>query len=237
MNVEEFKKEVESQLSYIKIDLDNNQIKKLYDYMVNLIEWNQKINLTAIRNEKDIILKHFIDSISAHKYIEGTKLLDVGSGAGFPGIPLKIQNNDLEITLIDSVNKKVNFMKGTIQKLSLKKIEAIHVRAEELARDEQYREKFDSVISRAVANLSTLVEYMLPFVKVNGICICMKGPNLDEELQKAKHAIKLLGGELEKIINYNIDDENNRNIIIIRKIKSTEQTYPRKFGKPLKEPL
>ncbi len=237
MELKEFEEEMNKMLIYNNIELDNNQIITFYNYMQNLLDWNKKINLTAIKNEKEIILKHFIDSLSIYKNLEGTRILDIGSGAGFPGIPLKIKDRKLDVVLIDSINKKVNFMKDTINKLNLNKIDSKHIRAEDMAHDIIYREKFDTVVSRAVANLSTLAEYMLPFVRIDGICICMKGPNSEEEIEKAKNAIKLLGGKIEKVLKYKINDENERCIIIIRKIKCTEQIYPRKQGKPLKEPL
>ena len=237
MEIKEFNNIINKMLDYNDISLNKEQINKLYQYMNNLKQWNEKINLTAIKNDEEIILKHFIDSIVVNKYIEGNKILDIGSGAGFPGIPLKIKDDKLKVTLIDSINKKVNFMNDTIKKLELDESESIHIRAEELAEDNNYREKYDTVISRAVANLTTLVEYMLPFAKVNGICICMKGPNIEEEINNSKYAIKKLGGEIENIIDYKIDENNSRNIIIIRKKKHTEQIYPRKQGKPLKEPL
>ena len=154
----------------------------------------------------------------------------------FRGIPLKIINPNLKLTLIDSVNKKVNFMNNTIDLLKLNDIEAIHARAEELAHNSNYRESFDIVVSRAVANMNTLVEYMLPFAKIGGKCICMKGNNTDDEINKSKNAIRKLGGCIEKIIEYSVE-ENERCLIIISKIKNTEQTYPRKSGKPLKEPI
>lgn len=236
MEINDFKDEFNKELKKLNINLDETQFLNFYNYMNNLIEWNSKINLTAIKDEKEIILKHFIDSLYIYEKIEGRRTLDIGSGAGFPGIPLKIKDDKLNITLIDSINKKVNFMEDTIEKLNFKNIEAKHIRAEDLADDKNYREKFDTVVSRAVANLSTLVEYMLPFAKVGGICICMKGPNPDEEIEKAKNAIKLLGGRIETVENYKIGD-NNRCLIIIRKIINTEQIYPRKKGRPLKEPL
>lgn len=203
---------------------------------MNLIEWNQKINLTAIKEEKDIIIKHFIDSIIINDKITGERMMDIGSGAGFPGIPLKIMNDNLKVTLLDSVNKKVNFMNDSINKIGLEKIKAIHARAEEIAHEKVYREQYDVVVSRAVANMSTLVEYMIPFVKVGGKCLCLKGPNSDEEIELAKNAIKKLGGKIEDVISYKIED-NERCLVIISKIKSTEQIYPRKNGKALKEPL
>ncbi len=236
MEREEFHKFLLLKLEENNIKINNDDVNKFYLYMNNLLEWNQKINLTAIKSEKDIIVKHFIDSIIIDKYVNGNEVLDIGSGAGFPGIPLKIVNDNLNITLIDSVNKKVNFMNDSINKLKLKNIRAIHVRAEEMAHEKMFREKFDIVVSRAVANMSTLVEYMLPFVKVGGKCLCLKGPNCEEEINLSKNAIKKLGGKIEEVIEYKLED-NDRCLVIIDKIKNTEQIYPRKQGKPLKEPL
>ena len=218
------------------IEVEEENIHSFYSYMKNLMEWNSKINLTAIKNEEDIILKHFIDSLIVNKYIEGNSGIDIGSGAGFPGIPLKILEDKYNLKLIDSVNKKVNFMNDTINKLNLKNILAIHARAEELGRNKEYREKFDFAISRAVANMSTLVEYLIPLVKVGGMVYCLKGPNIEEELEESKKAIKILGGKIEQVIKYNIE-ENERSLIIIKKEKNTEQTYPRKIGKPLSDPI
>ncbi len=235
--MEDIKKYIYEKANENNIVLSENEINLFYLYMNNLIEWNKKINLTAIKDEKEIVIKHFIDSILVKDEIKhARKVLDIGSGAGFPGIPLKIVNNSLDFTLIDSVNKKVNFMNNTIERLGLKNIIALHGRAEDFAHQEEYREKYDVVISRAVSNMTTLVEYMLPFVKVGGKCICLKGPNVEEELNLAKNAIKILGGRVERILNYELC-ENGRSLIIIFKEKHTEQTYPRKQGKPIKEPL
>ena len=165
------------------------------------------------------------------------RVLDIGSGAGFPGIPLKIINDKIDIVSIDSVNKKINFQKDSIEKLGLVNIEAIHIRAEELAKNPEYRENFDFVVSRAVANMSTLVEYMIPFLKIGGKCICMKGPNSEEEIEKSKRAIGVLGGKIESIEKYKIDDLNERSLVIIEKIKHTSKEYPRGQGKPLKNPI
>lgn len=236
MNKEEFKKFLLQRASGNSIQLFEEDVDNFYLYMENLIDWNQKINLTAIKDEKEIIIKHFIDSILVNKYIDGSRLLDIGSGAGFPGIPLKIINRDLNVTLIDSVNKKVSFMKDSIDKMRLENIEALHIRAEDLAHEKEYREQFDIVVSRAVANMTTLVEYMIPFVRVGGRCLCLKGPNCEEEINLAKNAIKKLGGKIEDVIEYKVDD-NERCLVVINKIKNTEQIYPRKLGKPLKEPL
>lgn len=218
------------------INILPKDIKKFYLYMNSLMEWNNKINLTAIKDEKGIIIKHFIDSIIIGKELVGKNIIDIGSGAGFPGIPLKLIDNDLNLTLIDSVNKKVNFMNYIIDMLGLTNTFSIHIRAEGLAHNFKYREAYDVAVSRAVANMSTLVEYMIPFVKIGGKAICLKGPNSKEEIDISKGAIEKLGGEIEKILEYKID-ENERCLVIIKKIKSTEQIYPRKQGKPLKEPL
>lgn len=218
------------------IKISEDQMNNFILYMDNLIEWNKKINLTAIKEEKDIIVKHFIDSILIEKEVIGNKLIDIGSGAGFPGIPLKIVRNDIDVTLIDSVNKKVLFMQDSIEKLKLDNIVAIHCRAEDYAHNKEYREAFDVATSRAVANMSTLVEYTLPFVKVGGKCICMKGPNSEEEINDSKKAISILGGEIERVEKYKIDD-NDRCLVVINKVKKTEQIYPRNQGKPLKVPL
>lgn len=236
MDYLKFKEIIENDLKYINLEITDESKENLYKYMNNLIEWNQKINLTAIKNEEEIILKHFVDSIYIKNIIKG-RVLDIGSGAGFPGIPLKLVNNNINLVSIDSVNKKINFQKDTAEKLSLNNIEIIHTRAENLAQNKHYREQFDFVISRAVANLSTLSEYMLPFTKIGGKCICMKGPNCIEEIDNAENAIKLLGGRIEKIEEYKIADGIDRVLVIISKEKSTNKIYPRGQGKPSKDPL
>ena len=209
------------------------------NYMNLLLEWNEKINLTAITQPEEVKLKHFVDSLTVLKYInDDDKVIDIGTGAGFPGIPLKIMKENTKITLLDSLNKRINFLNIVIETLNLRNIQAIHGRAEEIARNKLYREKYDVAVSRAVANLSTLTEYMLPFVKVGGKCICMKGANVNEELERAQNAIKELGGEIERVDNfYLFDNDNERNIIVIKKVKETNPKYPRKAGTPSKEPL
>ena len=236
MDYLKFKEIIENDLKYINLEITDESKENLYKYMNNLIEWNQKINLTAIKNEEEIILKHFVDSIYIKNMVKG-RVLDIGSGAGFPGIPLKLVNNNINLVSIDSVNKKINFQKDTAEKLSLNNIEIIHTRAEDLAQNKDYREQFDFVVSRAVANLSTLSEYMLPFTKIGGKCICMKGPNCIEEIDNAENAIKLLGGRIEKIEEYKIADGIDRVLVIISKEKSTNKIYPRGQGKPSKDPL
>ena len=236
---EEFSEKIKEYMNKINIEISDKQIEKFFDYMNLLLEWNEKINLTAITEPEDIILKHFVDCATILKYIKDEdKIIDIGTGAGFPGIPLKILNEKLDITLMDSLNKRINFLNEIINKLNLKNNVAINARAKELARNKGYREKFDIATSRAVANLSTLSEYMLPFVKKNGMVISMKGSNIEEEVKNAKKAIKILGGEIEKIDNFNLANTNNiRNIITIKKVVKTPKEFPRKAGKPSKEPI
>ena len=235
MEYKEFEKLFFEELNKNNIKNVNNK-EKFFKYMKLLLNWNNKINLTAIKDEKEFVIKHFIDSLLISKYLgKNSKIIDVGTGAGFPGLPLKLFNEELTVTLIDSVNKKINVLNDIIEKLELKNIEAIHSRAEEFA--DENRESYDVSVSRAVANMSTLVEYLIPFVKINGIIICMKGPKFEEELNNAKKAIDILGGKIEKVEKIFIDDELERNIIIIRKEKNTPKQYPRKMSKPLKNPI
>ena len=226
-------------LKEFNIEINEEQIKSFEKYMNLLLEWNEKINLTAITQPEEVKLKHFVDSLTVLKYInDDDKVIDIGTGAGFPGIPLKIMKENTKITLLDSLNKRINFLNIVIETLILRNIQAIHGRAEEIARNKLYREKYDVAVSRAVANLSTLTEYMLPFVKVGGKCICMKGANVNEELERAQNAIKELGGEIERVDNFYLsDNDNERNIIVIKKVKETNPKYPRKAGTPSKEPL
>ncbi len=239
MEIEEFSKLISSYGKEISIEFSNIQIEKFYKYMNLLIEWNEKINLTAITEPKEIIIKHFIDSLTVLKDIKGKNtLVDVGTGAGFPGIPLKIMDEEIKITLLDSLNKRINFLNEVINQLDLKNIETIHSRVEEAGKNKKYRESFDIATARAVANLATLSEYMLPLVKVGGKSICMKGSEVSEELQNSKKAISILGGEIENIDNFQLPKSDMmRNIVIIKKVKATPSKYPRKPGTPCKEPI
>lgn len=239
MEIEEFSKLISSYGKEISIEFSNIQIEKFYKYMNLLTEWNEKINLTAITEPKEIIIKHFIDSLTVLKDIKGKNtLVDVGTGAGFPGIPLKIMDEEIKITLLDSLNKRINFLNEVINQLDLKNIETIHSRVEEVGKNKKYRESFDIATARAVANLATLSEYMLPLVKVGGKSICMKGSEVSEELQNSKKAISILGGEIENIDNFQLPKSDMmRNIVIIKKVKSTPSKYPRKLGTPSKEPI
>ncbi len=239
MDKKEFIEEFEKYLKKMQIKFSEEQYNQFYRYMNLLIEWNKKINLTAIIEPKEIILKHFVDSLTIAKYIEeNKKVADVGTGAGFPGIPLKIYRKDLKITLIDSLNKRLNFLNEVISELELKEIYTVHGRAEELGQNKEYREKFDIVTSRAVANLSTLSEYLIPFIKKDGKCIYMKTLELDEELEKAKKAINILGGKIIKTDKFYLpESEIGRSIVVVEKEKQTPIKYPRKPGTPSKEPL
>ena len=220
------------------INIKEEKIKLFYDYMKYLLNWNEKINLTAIKEEKEFIVKHFVDSLSISEIVgDNKRIIDVGTGGGFPGIPLKLLNENLNVSLVDSVNKKIMVLNDIINKMKLNNIEAIHTRAEDLAKKKEYREGFDIAVSRAVSNMNTLVEYLLPFVKIGGYVVCMKGPGYEEELNASKTAIEILGGKIEEIKELKVSDELDRNIIIIKKIKSTSSKYPRGQGKPLREPL
>lgn len=239
MEREEFSKELTVLLNELNIKIENSKAEQFYIYMNMLLEWNEKINLTAITEPKEIILKHFVDCGTALKYLnKKNKILDLGTGAGFPGIPLKLLNSELNITLVDSLNKRINFLNEVIEELKLKNINTVHSRAEDLSRQKGYRESYDIILSRAVANMSVLLEYTLPFLKVGGKCICMKGPNIEEELNNSKKALSILGGEIENIENIKLPNSDiERNIIIVKKIKQTPKQYPRKAGKPSKEPI
>ncbi|HCC03330.1 MAG TPA: 16S rRNA (guanine(527)-N(7))-methyltransferase RsmG [Clostridiales bacterium] len=219
--------------------INNNQLEMFYKYMQLLLKWNEKINLTAITDENEIILKHFVDSLTVLKYIkENDKIIDVGTGAGFPGIPIAIMMPNVKITLLDSLNKRINFLNEVIKELGLKNVETIHSRSEDCGKDMLYREKYDVSIARAVANLSTLSEYLLPFVKIGGKMICMKGSEIEEELKNAQYAIKVLGGKIISRDEFTLPDSDiKRNIIIVEKEQYTPKMYPRKAGLPAKEPI
>lgn len=239
MERESFSKELIEKAKKVNIEIDDKKEEQFYNYMKLLLEWNEKINLTAITEQNDIILKHFIDSITINKYIEqSNSIIDIGTGAGFPGIPLKIMNQNKKITLVDSLNKRINFLNEVCKEISLENIQCIHARAEELASDLEYRENYETVVSRAVARLNVLIEYMLPFVKKGGLCICMKGPNIDGELEEAKNAIKVLGGKFKSVESFFLPDSDiERNVIIIEKVAETPKKYPRKAGLPSKQPI
>ena len=239
MEYSTFNEELLEKSSTMGVRFSVEQIDKFYKYMNLLIEWNEKINLTAITEPSEIILKHFIDSITILKEIEdGSILVDVGTGAGFPGVPLSIMNPTLKITLVDSLNKRLIFLQEVVKELKLENVELIHARAEEFGQNKKYREKFDIATSRAVANLSSLSEYLVPLVKIGGKVISMKAGNAGQEIEEAQTAIKVLGGCIKKIDEFNLPQSNiERTIITIDKVKNTPNKYPRKAGTPTKEPI
>lgn len=218
-------------------DVSLNQFQKYYEL---LIEWNEKINLTAITEKEDVIVKHFLDSAALLSYMDLSEqsIIDIGTGAGFPGIVLKIMCPSCKVTLLDSLNKRIKFLNEVIDVLDLKNINAVHGRAEDFAHDKQYREKYDIVTSRAVANLSTLSEYCLPFAKVNGMFIPYKSGNIDEELSESKKAISILGSSVEKVERFILPNTDfERSLVFVKKNKATQKQYPRKSGIPSKNPL
>ena len=235
----EFDKKMQEKSSELDINFSVEQLEKFYRYMELLIEWNEKMNLTAIIEPNEIILKHFVDSLTIIKYLKNAKtLVDVGTGAGFPGIPVAIMMSNLEITLVDSLNKRLIFLEEVIKELRLTNVKLVHSRAEEFGQNKMYREKFDIATSRAVANLSTLSEYLIPLVKINGNIISMKAAQAEEEIEQAKNAIKELGGKINKIEEFNLPQSDiGRTIILISKEKQTPNKYPRKAGTPNKEPI
>jgi len=223
------------------IYINNKQAEKMYEYKNILLEWNEKINLTAITDDEDIIVKHFVDSLlSVEHIVENTKIIDVGTGAGFPGIIIAIYfDGKVNITLLDSLQKRINFLNEVIEKLKLKNIKAIHGRAEEFAHKEEFRECYDIAIARAVAPLNILLEYLTGYIKVNGKCICMKSLSVDEEIKGAKKAYEMMNlncvKNIKKTIKYN--EEITRVILIFSKSKVLSNKYPRNYGKIKKSPL
>lgn len=225
----------------VGLQLTNEQYEKFMIYMRLLQEWNEKINLTAIVEDEEVIKKHFIDSIKAFKRDEfktAKTLIDVGTGAGFPGLPIAIMKDDISVTLLDSLNKRVNFLNTVINRLGLSNVTTIHSRAEDGARNIKLRENFDIATSRAVANMSVLSEFCLPYVKINGNFIALKGPSVDQEIKESVGAIKILGGELVDICEVNIEGtELRHNLVVVKKIKECSKKYPRKAGSITKNPL
>lgn len=225
------------------IKISENSIEKFEIYRNLIIEWNEKINLTAITDNYGMNIKHFLDCLLLTKtslFDENKKVLDVGTGAGFPAIPLKIYNENLDITMLDSLNKRIKFLNVVIENLNLKKISAVHARAEEFGKKAEFREKFDIVVSRAVASLSLLLELTVPFVKLEGFFIAMKGPQYKEELENSKNAMKKLGCNLEKVFSFTIsqgEEISERNILIFKKTEKTKPNFPRNIGQIKKKPL
>lgn len=225
----------------VDMKFDEDKYNKFMLYKDLLKEWNEKINLTAITEDEEIIKKHFIDCIKAFNSKEFKKcktIIDIGTGAGFPGLPLAIMREDVEVTLLDSLNKRINFLNEVISKLGLKNVVSIHSRAEDGARNSKLRQKFDISTSRAVANMCVLSELCIPYVKKNGNFIALKGPAVEEELSEARNAIATLGGKLKEVIQVDIEGTDlKHNLVIIDKIKETPDIYPRKAGTITKKPL
>ena len=238
-------KEFEKIIGSFGIELGSEQYGQFIKYYELLVKWNEVMNLTAITEYDEVVVKHFADSLSLVKAVpmisgagKGQSLIDIGTGAGFPGIPLKIAFPELKITLLDSLNKRVGFLNTVIDELGLKEIEALHGRAEDYAKKGQLRESFDLCVSRAVANLSTLSEYCLPYVKVGGKFIAYKSEKTEEEVTGAKNALDKLGGKLKECVEFNLPGTDMyRTLVVIDKEKETPGKYPRKAGTPSKEPL
>lgn len=229
------------QLAQLNIKLSDRQHEQFYQFYEILTEWNKVMNLTGITEYDEVNEKHFVDSISIVKAIDVKKVnsvIDVGTGAGFPGIPLKITFPHLQVVLLDSLNKRVKFLNEVVDNLGLKGITAIHGRAEDFAKQKEYREQFDLCVSRAVANLSTLSEYCLPYIRIGGQFIPYKSGNVEEELEQSKKAVHILGGIIEDVVKFQLPEtEINRSFVRIKKVEKTEKKYPRKAGLPAKEPL
>lgn len=227
-------------LNELGISLSEMQIQQFIDYYELLVEKNKVMNLTAITDFKDVIIKHFIDSLSIAKCqaLTNEKILDVGTGAGFPGIPLKIVYPEIDLVLLDSLNKRLIFLNEVIEKLGLKKVQTLHGRAEDYAKMVNHREKYDLCVSRAVAKLSSLAEYCLPYVKKDGFFISYKSGKVEEELSFSKNALNILGGKLDQVKEFTLPGTDiERTLVVIRKTSITPKNYPRSAGKPSKEPL
>ena len=232
---------MKSATNSVGMEFNEEKYDKFIKYMRLVQEWNEKINLTAITEDDEFIKKHFIDCIKAFKSDQmksAKSIIDVGTGAGFPGIPIAIMRDDVKVCLLDSLNKRINFLNTVVRELELKNVTTIHSRAEDGARRKELRENFDVATSRAVANMAVLSEYCIPYVKVNGYFIALKGPAIEEELSNAKNAIGTLGGKLKEVIELEIEDTDlKHNIVIVEKVRPCSNVYPRKAGVISKKPL
>ncbi len=226
-------------LKEFNIEINDHILESFDSYAKFLVEYNEKVNLTAITAPNEIAIKHFADSASVLNFSEikeGAKVIDVGCGAGFPSVPIKIVRPDLKLTLLDSLNKRIVFLSELCALLKIQ-AQAVHARAEEAGRNAKFREKYDVATARAVANLAELAEYCLPFVKVGGVFLAMKGPQPDEEVKEAQKAVELLGGRVEDVVKYSLPDGSGRSLVIIKKISQTSTKYPRQSAKIAKSPI
>lgn len=231
----------ELKLKELEITLSEKQKRQFYKFYKLLVEWNKVMNLTGITEYEEVNEKHFVDSLSIVKAIDISSVesvIDIGTGAGFPGIPLKIAFPHLNVVLLDSLNKRIHFLNTVIDELGLKNINTIHGRAEDFAKQMEYREKFDLCVSRAVANLATLSEYCIPYIKQDGLFIPYKSGEIEEELEQSKKAIHVLGGKIQNVVKFQLPgSEIGRSFVVVRKIQNTAKKYPRKAGLPSKEPI
>ena len=232
---------LKSGIEELGISCKDDTIEKFRIYREILVDWNQKMNLTGIEDEKEVYIKHFLDSVAAVKngYIkDGMSIIDVGTGAGFPGLPLRICLENTKVTLLDSLNKRINFLDEVCKNIKVDNVELIHGRAEDFGKDENYREQYHIATARAVAGLPILMEFCVPFIKVGGYFVCLKGPNADTELEESKKAMEVLGLEFVEKIDVKLPDTDlNHNIVVFKKVNSTPAKYPRKAGKPVKSPI
>lgn len=232
---------LKNRMDRLQIETNENMLEQFDLFYHLLVEWNKVMNLTGITEYEEVVEKHFADSLSLARFLDLNKIhtvIDVGTGAGFPGIPLKIAFPHLKVVLLDSLNKRINFLNEVIAKLELKEIHTIHGRAEEYARKPEYREQFDLCVSRAVANLSVLSEYCIPYIQVGGIFVPYKSGEIDEEVAASRKAVDILGGQIDHVEKFQLPDTDiHRSFVFINKIKNTQKKYPRKAGTPAKEPL
>lgn len=232
---------LKNRMDRLQIETNENMLEQFDLFYHLLVEWNKVMNLTGITEYEEVVEKHFADSLSLARFLDLNKIhtvIDVGTGAGFPGIPLKIAFPHLKVVLLDSLNKRINFLNEVIAKLDLREIHTIHGRAEEYARKPEYREQFDLCVSRAVANLSVLSEYCIPYIQVGGIFVPYKSGEIDEEVAASRKAVDILGGQIDHVEKFQLPDTDiHRSFVFINKIKNTQKKYPRKAGTPAKEPL
>ena len=232
---------LKNRMDRLQIETNENMLEQFDLFYHLLVEWNKVMNLTGITEYEEVVEKHFADSLSLARFLDLNKIhtvIDVGTGAGFPGIPLKIAFPHLKVVLLDSLNKRINFLNEVIAKLDLREIHTIHGRAEEYARKPEYREQFDLCVSRAVANLSVLSEYCIPYIRIRGIFVPYKSGEIDEEVAASRKAVDILGGQIDHVEKFQIPDTDiHRSFVFINKIKNTQKKYPRKAGTPAKEPL